>query len=141
GCRRDDGGEYAFLVGNRRLLAEHGIALEADAEAALASLDARGETALFVALDDRVVGLVAARDAVRPEAHDVVHDLKHLKIREVALLTGDRGSAAQAVARKTHIKTVAAEQLPADKARWIEERQAAGHRVAMVGDGINDAPA
>ena len=94
-----------------------------------------------MALDGRVVGLVAARDAVRPEAHDVIHDLKHLKITEIALLTGDRASAAAAVARKTHIKIVAAEQLPADKARWIEERQAAGRRVAMVGDGINDAPA
>ena len=140
-CRLDDGQEHALLVGNRRLLGEHGIGLDADAEAALAALDARGETALFVALDGRVVGLVAARDAVRPEAHDVIHDLKHLKITEIALLTGDRAAAAAAVAKKTHIKTVAAEQLPADKARWIEEKQAAGRRVAMVGDGINDAPA
>jgi Cu+-exporting ATPase len=140
-CRTDDGREHALLVGNRRLLAEHGIALDGETETVLAALDARGETALFVALDGRVVGLVAARDAVRPEAHDVIHDLKHLKIREVALLTGDRAAAAAAVARKTHIKTVAAEQLPADKAKWIEERQASGRHVAMVGDGINDAPA
>jgi Cu+-exporting ATPase len=140
-CRTDDGREHALLVGNRRLLAEHGITLDAEAETVLAALDARGETALFVALDGRVAGLVAARDAVRPEAHDVIHDLKHLKIREVALLTGDRAAAAAAVARKTHIKTVAAEQLPADKAKWIEERQSSGRHVAMVGDGINDAPA
>jgi Cu+-exporting ATPase len=140
-CRRDDGGEHALLVGNRRLLGEHGIALEADAEDALEALDKRGETALFVALDGRVAGLVACRDTVRPEAHDVVHDLKHLKIREVALLTGDRAAAAAVVAKRTHIKTVAAEQLPADKAKWIEERQASGRKVAMVGDGINDAPA
>jgi Cu+-exporting ATPase len=143
-CRIDnqDGeGEHALLVGNRRLLGENGIALDAAAESALAALDARGETALFVALDGQLVGLVGARDTVRPEAHDVIHDLKHLKITEIALLTGDRPAAAQVVAKKTHIKTVAAEQLPADKARWIEERQGAGRKVAMVGDGINDAPA
>ena len=140
-CRRDDGGEHALLVGNRRLLGEHGVALDPDAEAALEALDARGETALFVALDGVVVGMVGARDAIRPEAHDVIHDLKHLKITEIALLTGDRASAAAVVARKAHIKIVASEQLPADKARWIQERQAAGRRVAMVGDGINDAPA
>ncbi len=94
-----------------------------------------------MAVDGLVVGLIAARDSVRPEAHDVVHDLKHLAITEVALLTGDRGSAARAVAKRVHIKIVEAELLPADKARWIEDRQKAGRRVAMVGDGINDAPA
>ncbi len=78
---------------------------------------------------------------MRPEAHDVVHDLKHLAITEVAILTGDRANAARAVARKTHIKTVEAELLPADKAKWVEDRQAKGRKVAMVGDGINDAPA
>jgi Cu+-exporting ATPase len=140
-CRLEDGQEHALLVGNRRLLAEHGLTLDPAAEAALEALDARGETPLFVALDGRVVGLVGARDTVRPEAHDVIHDLKHLKITEIALLTGDRTGAAKLVARKTHIKTVAAEQLPADKAQWIAARQAAGRRVAMVGDGINDAPA
>ena len=102
---------------------------------------AKIKTPLLVAVDGHVAGLIGARDTVRPEAHDVVHDLKHVGISEVALLTGDRPTAARSVARKTHIKTVESELLPADKARWVEERQAAGRRVAMVGDGINDAPA
>jgi Cu+-exporting ATPase len=133
--------EHTVLVGNRRLLDEQGVAIDDDTARALELLDGRGETPLIVVLDGRVVGLVGARDTVRPEAHDVVHDLKHLKIREIALLTGDRANAARLVAKKTHIKTVEAELLPADKARWVEQAQAQGRRVAMVGDGINDAPA
>jgi P-type Cu+ transporter len=140
-CKLEEEDERTVLVGNRRLLAERGVMLDTEAEAALDALDARGETPLIVAIEGRVAGLLGARDAVRPEAHDVIHDLKHLRITEIALLTGDRAPAARVVAKKTHIKTVEAELPPADKARWIEERQDAGRRVAMVGDGINDAPA
>jgi len=129
------------MVGNRRLLAEAGVTLDPPTEAILGELDARGETALFVAVDGGVAGVIGVRDVVRAEAHDVVHDLRHLKIKEIAILTGDREPAARAVARRVHAGTVEAELLPADKARWIEERQKAGHRVAMIGDGINDAPA
>ena len=135
-----DSSGHRVLVGNRRLMEESGVDLQ-EAETALAEVDAKGETPLIVAVDGRVVGLIAARDAVRPEAHDVVHDLKHLAITEVAVLTGDRGAAARAVAKRVHIKNVESELLPADKAAWIEGRQKDGRRVAMVGDGINDAPA
>ncbi|HEV3163624.1 MAG TPA: cation-translocating P-type ATPase family protein [Isosphaeraceae bacterium] len=132
---------HTVLVGNRRLITEHSVVIDEPAEAALNALDERGETPLLVAVDGRIVGLIGARDKVRPEAHDVVHDLKHLKITELAILTGDRPNAARLVGKKTHIKTVEAELLPVDKARWIQDRQAAGRLVAMVGDGINDAPA
>jgi P-type Cu+ transporter len=130
-----------ILVGNRRLLAEHGISLDPPVEALLGELDARGQTALLVAVDGEVAGVIGVHDAIRPEAHDVIHDLRHMKIKEVAILTGDREPAARAVAKRVHADTVVAELLPADKARWIEERRASGRRVAMVGDGINDAPA
>jgi Cu+-exporting ATPase len=132
---------HTVLVGNRRLLAEQGIAVEPPVEEILVQLDAGGQTALIVAIDGKVVGVIGVHDAIRPEAHDVIHDLRHLKIKEIAVLTGDREPAARAVAKRIHADTVAAELLPADKARWIEERRAAGRRVAMVGDGINDAPA
>ena len=85
--------------------------------------------------------MIGVHDAIRAEAHDVIHDLRHLKIKEIAILTGDREPVARAVAKRVHADTVEAELLPADKARWIEERRQAGRRVAMVGDGINDAPA
>ena len=71
----------------------------------------------------------------------MIHDLKHLKISQLAILTGDREPVARRVARQVHVKTVRSELLPADKARWIKEQQEAGRIVAMVGDGINDAPA
>lgn len=131
----------SVLVGNVRLMTEQGIALEEPVQSTLAELDARGETPLLVALDGRVLGLLGLRDPVRPEAHDVVHDLKHLGFTEVAILTGDRVAAAQAVAKRTHIKHIHATLLPAEKGAWVRERQEAGRKVAMVGDGINDAPA
>jgi Cu+-exporting ATPase len=138
---KEDHRTRSILVGNLRLFREQGIEVPTEVEEILKTLDASAQTALLVAGDGQIVGVIGARDAVRPEAHDVIHDLKHLKISEIALLTGDRVSTARLVAKKTHIKIIEAELLPADKARWIQERQAAGRRVAMVGDGINDAPA
>jgi Cu+-exporting ATPase len=140
-CLAADGVSHSVLVGNRRLLAEQGISPDPAAEAILAQLDAGAQTALIVAIDGEVAGVIGVQDAIRPEAHDVIHDLRHLKVKEIAVLTGDREPAARAVAKRIHADTVAAELLPADKARWIEQRRAAGRRVAMVGDGINDAPA
>ena len=136
----DGSTEHRVLVGNRRLMVEAGVPLD-EAEPALREMDEAGQTPLIVAKDGQVIGLIAARDAIRPEGHDVVHDLKHLGITEVAVLTGDRMPAALAVARRVHVKIVEAELLPLGKAEWIAGRQAAGRRVAMVGDGINDAPA
>ena len=136
------GGRVAqVLVGNQRLLAEHGIAIDEATEPLLKSLEDQGETPLIVAVDGAIAGLIGLRDTVRPEAHDVVHDLKHLGITQFVLLTGDREPVARRVAKKVHIKLVEAGLLPADKARWIKDQQDAGRKVAMVGDGINDAPA
>lgn len=127
-----------LLIGNLRLLREHG--LEAD-PGLIQALDDRGETPLLIALDGRIVGALGLRDTVRPEAHDVIHDLKHMGFKTLALLTGDRAPAARLVAKKVHLKTVEAELLPADKALWVEQRQSEGRRVIMIGDGVNDAPA
>jgi Cu+-exporting ATPase len=131
----------SILVGNRRLMAERGVFLNEPTDAAIAELDARGETPLLVALDGTILGALGVRDAVRPEAHDVIHDLKHLRFTEVALLTGDAVGAAKAVAKRTHIKVVESGLRPEEKAAWVRERQEAGRRVVMIGDGINDAPA
>lgn len=134
-------GQEQFLVGNRRLLEQHGIAISEELEQALAELDESGHTSLIVVRNGTPVGVVGLHDRVRPEAHDVIHELKHLGFKDIALVTGDRWATARAVAKKVHIKEVQAEQLPADKAAFIEKWRQQGKVVAMIGDGINDAPA
>ncbi len=136
-----DGQTVDARVGSRRWFADDAIEISAELAQALEELDQAGQTAVLIAQDGVAVGVLGIADSVRPEAHDVIHELRHLGIGEIAILTGDRAAAAAVVKRKVHAQTVAAELLPADKARWIEERQAAGKRVAMVGDGLNDAPA
>ncbi len=131
----------SVLVGNMRLMQENQIALEDSSNAFLAECDTGGETPLLVAIGGRLVAHIALADQVRPEAHDMVHDLKHLGFSETAILTGDRPGAAGRIGRKVHIKNVISELTPTQKAAWIQERHVAGRYVAMVGDGINDAPA
>jgi Cu+-exporting ATPase len=138
---RDDRGRRPVLVGNLRLVREHGIEVPGEVEEALKSLDDEGQTALLVVVDGRIAGAIGARDRVRPEAHDVIHDLKHLGLKDLTILTGDRPASARRVAKKVHIKAVEAELTPADKADWIRRRREEGRVVAMIGDGINDAPA
>jgi Cu+-exporting ATPase len=141
GGHGNDAGATTVLVGNLRLAREQGALIPDEAQQAIEALDQSGQTALVVVREGRVAGLVGARDRVRPEAHDMIHELKHLGIKDLAILTGDRAAAAQAVARKVHIKQVEAELAPAAKADWIEQKRREGRVVAMVGDGINDAPA
>jgi Cu+-exporting ATPase len=131
-----------LLVGNRRLLEENGLALSPEATAVLDRLDAAGQTALLVARAGVVLGVVGARDRVRPEAAAVLAELRALGITDIALLTGDREAAARAVAGQLGITEVHAELLPEQKAQFIERWKDGGKRaVAMVGEGINDAPA
>jgi Cu+-exporting ATPase len=136
-----DGGARDVLVGNPRLFRERGVAVPAEAEQALAALDGAGQTALLVAVDGTVVGVIGARDRVRPEAQDVIRGLRHLGLDDLTVLTGDRPAPARAVARRLAIPRVEAELTPAGKAEWVQQRRHERRVVAMVGDGINDAPA
>lgn len=129
----------AVLVGSPRLMTERGLSMQAFAAAALAEED-QGRTVVWVAADGAVLGCVAVADPVKPSAARAVSDLAALGVRAV-LLTGDNRRAAAAVAGQLGIAQVIAEVLPEDKAAEVERLKAQGHVVAMVGDGINDAPA
>ena len=130
------------LIGTPRLLAERGVALSDDDQARLASLQAQGKTAMLIALDERVAGVIAVADRVRPSAGQTITQLQALGI-QVALLTGDNRRTGEAVGRALGIPAnrVFAEALPGDKARYVKQLQAEGLFTAMVGDGVNDAPA
>ena len=127
------------LVGNVRMMAAEGVALgglatERD------DLAASGRTAVLVAVDGQAVAVVALADAVRETAADAVAAL-HAAGIAVVMLTGDNAATAERIARRLGIDTVIAEVLPGDKSAKVAELQRAGRRVAMVGDGVNDAPA
>ncbi len=132
-------GGRRVLLGNRALLDEQGVPvgdLVQDAD----TLTAQGKTVVFVAVDGRAVGLLAVADTLRETTPLAVQQLRSLGLR-VAMLTGDNRRTAEAIARRLGMDTVLAEVLPADKADEVRRLQAQGLRVAMVGDGINDAPA
>lgn len=129
-----------ILAGNRAMLAEQGIPLpQAAAWAADASLE-EGCTVIYIACDNRAVGLLALSDTVRPEAHAALAEVQALGVEPV-LLTGDNEKAARHLARQLGINSWHAGCLPQDKLRYMDDSLAEGQPVAMIGDGINDAPA
>jgi len=130
---------YTVLIGNVQLMNDAHIALDGwDARAS--ALADEGKTTLFVALDGRVAGVIALADTLKPNARAAVAALKALGLK-VYMLTGDQPRAAAAIARQVGIENFFAQVLPAQKADRVKELQARGEIVAMVGDGINDAPA
>jgi P-type Cu+ transporter len=128
-----------LLLGNRAMLREAGIALNGR-PASTWSLADSGETPLFLALDGQVAGVVAVADTLKPAAAAAVAELRALGL-EVWLLTGDNQATAEAIARQVGIDHILAEVLPGQKAAQIAALQRQGQTVAMVGDGVNDAPA
>ncbi|WP_323676485.1 cation-translocating P-type ATPase [Halorubellus sp. PRR65] len=132
-------GGREIVVGNRALLDERGIDLPDDVAAYVRGREERGETAVHVVRDGVVVGAIALRDELREAAPSVIAQLQDVGI-ETVMLTGDNERTARAVAEEVGIDDYRAELLPEDKQTVIEELREAGQVVAMVGDGINDAP-
>ena len=130
---------HRVLVGNQRLLDAEGVSLDG-LTARRDALTADGRTVVLVARDGRAIGVVALADAPRPTAAAAVRALHESGV-QVVMLTGDNRATAERIAGRLGIDTVLAEVLPEDKAAQVVALQAAGRRVAMVGDGVNDAPA
>ena len=128
------------MAGNQRMLLANGLALSRSMQELGEKLADAGKTPLFFAANRQVVGTFAVADVLKPTSRAAVRALESMGI-EVTLLTGDNKKTAQTIASELGVREVIAEVLPQDKERIVREKQAAGRRVAMIGDGINDAPA
>jgi Cu2+-exporting ATPase len=130
------------LIGTPKLFADNGVPIPDGDRRRMVDLQAQGKTVVLVAVGGRLAGIIAVADRVRPTARETIAELRTLGIT-VALLTGDNRQTAEAVARELGIAPdrVFAEVLPAEKARYVEQMQGEGLFTAMVGDGVNDAPA
>jgi Cu+-exporting ATPase len=128
-----------ILLGNRRLMQQHNINV-GDLTAQMEKLEEQGKTAMLIAVNGKAAGIIAVADTLKENAKVAIERLHRMGIK-VAMITGDNRRTAQAIARELGIKTVLAEVLPRDKAEEVKKLQAQGLKVAMVGDGINDAPA
>jgi len=132
---------HSLLIGNGALMAEQGVAgVTGEAQTQAAALADQGCTPLYVGLDGRLAAVLGVADTIKPETRQTVAQLKAMGLR-VVMLTGDHQATAMAIARQAGIDEVIAQVMPEDKAARVKELQGQGVRVAMVGDGINDAPA
>src|SRR5579872_7221575 len=127
-------------IGGPRLLTEVKVTVPPEVEKLTTAWASDGKTVLYALAQGRLLGALAVEDEIRPESSEAVAELHRLGVR-VAMITGDSKAVADSVARRIGIDEVAAEVLPADKEAAVKNFQAGGKRVAMVGDGVNDAPA
>ena len=132
-------GDKDVLIGTRKLMRDHGIDIT-EHEEKMYQLELEGKTAMLIAVDRKFAGIVAVADTVKESAKEAMEQLKQMGM-ELVMLTGDNERTARAIAKQVGIDRVIAEVLPEQKADKIKELQAEGKNVAMVGDGINDAPA
>ena len=128
-----------IIAGNRKLMDERGISLS-ELEAQSDRLADEGKTPMYIAIDKKLAGIIGVADVVKPSSRAAIDSLRKMGI-EVAMITGDNKKTAAAIAKQVGVDKVLAEVLPQDKSNEIKKLQAEGRKAAMVGDGINDAPA
>lgn len=128
-----------ILLGTRKLMKQQNVDVE-QYEDRMSELENQGRTAMLLAIDNRLAGIIAVADTVKEHSADAIKELQNMGI-DVVMITGDNRRTAQSIAAQVGITHVLAEVLPEDKAKEIEKLKARGHKVGMVGDGINDAPA
>lgn len=133
-------GNKNILVGTLKFMKDESVPVTEDIEKKKSDLENGGKTVMMIAEEQKVIGLIAVADTVKETSRRAVEKLHAMKIKTV-MITGDNRRTANAIAEQVGIDTVLAEVLPEDKANQVKRLQAQGHRVAMVGDGINDAPA
>ena len=130
----------SLLCGNEKFLAENGVSIDNQVQSALERLRTQGKASILVAEGQKCIGVIALSDVLRPEAKDMVSRLSDMHTRTV-LLTGDHQKTADYFAQQVGISEVRAELLPEEKVKSIEKLQDENHKVCMIGDGVNDAPA
>ena len=130
----------SLLCGSEKFLAENGVSIDNKAQSVLERLRTQGKASILVAEGKKCIGVIALSDLLRPEAKDMVSRLSDMRTRTV-LLTGDHQKTADYFAQQVGISEVRAELLPEEKVQSIEKLQAENHKVCMIGDGVNDAPA
>ena len=133
-------GGKKVLVGNRKLLEENGVKFSREAETEIVKRSKEGKTLLLVAIQGKIAGIVSVADVLKDNAHQAIEKLRELKIKKIVLLSGDNKLASEMVGKQLGVDEVRADLLPEDKVRIVEELKKE-YKVAMVGDGINDAPA
>ncbi len=129
-----------LLCGNEKFLSDHGVAIDEEISSVLERLRSQGKASILVADGDCCIGVVAMSDVLRPEAGEIVKRLHDMNTN-IVLLTGDNQKTADHFARQVGIQQIRAQLLPEEKVGSISKLQDAGHKVCMVGDGVNDAPA
>jgi len=132
--------EQKILLGNRKLLADNNLVIAPANNYVVEQLEKEGKTVMFLVIENDLVGLIAVADTIKETTVEAVKMLQKRGL-EVYMITGDNRRTAEAIARQAGIKNVLAEVLPEEKANEVKKLQSAGVKVAMVGDGINDAPA
>ena len=130
-----------LTVGNRKLMTAKGITITDSIEAYAVSREKAGNTAIFAAINGVLSGIVSIADQIRPEAIGAINELRANGVKQIIMLTGDNRHTATIVGKQLGLDAIHAELLPEDKVAMVKKLKVAGHRVAMAGDGINDAPA
>ncbi len=133
-------GKNKIIIGNRKMMEKSGIDIESNIEKAMSDFEGDGKTAMVISVNKNILGVVAIADTLKETTIDAVKQISELGI-ETIMLTGDNQKTAESIAKKIGMKHVIANVLPGEKASVVKKIQAKGNVVAMVGDGINDAPA
>lgn len=131
---------YGILIGNDKLMSQYKIKIDGNSHQKIKQLEEQGKTTIIVSVNKSIIGLIAIADTLKENAREVIDELKKMNI-EIIMITGDNERAAKAIASEAGIGKVIANVLPRDKENEIKKLQKEGKIVAMVGDGINDAPA